>query len=243
MASNTKTVAFFGASTGVGLSALKHSLAAGLQCTALCRTPSKLETIFPAGSTPNLKIIKGDAHDIATVTECIRTEDGNIVDMIITTIGSRPVWYKMTLEDPECCRKGATVLLDAITQLRTQGATGHPHIVAFSTTGMSEFGRDYPLAMFPIYMWLLKAAHEDKKIMEDRFIASGESFTVLRGSILTDGETKKTVRVGIEDPKTGRESTAIGYTISREDSGRWITENLIVKKTKEYENKILMITT
>lgn len=243
MNSNTKAVAFFGASTGVGLSALKHSIAAGLQCTALCRTPSKLEAIFPAGSTSNLKIIEGDAHDITSVTECIRTEDGNLVDMIITTIGSRPIWYKMTLEDPDCCRKGAAVLLDAITQLRNQGATGHPYIVPFSTTGMSKFGRDYPLAMFPIYVWLLKAAHEDKKIMEDRFIASGETFTILRGSILTDGETKKTVRVGIEDPKAGRESTAIGYTISREDSGRWITENLILKKPQEYENKILMITT
>lgn len=243
MNSKTKTVAFFGASTGVGLAALKHSLTAGLQCTALCRTPSKLEAIFPPGSTPNLKIIKGDAHDITTVSQCIRTEDGNLVDMIITTIGSKPIWYKMTIEDPECCRKGASVLLESIAQLRSQGATGHPHIVPFSTTGMSRFGRDYPLAMFPIYVWLLKAAHEDKQIMEDRFIASGETFTILRGSILNDGETTKTVRVGIEDPKAGRESTAIGYFISREDSGRWITENLILKKTQEYENKILMITT
>ena len=35
MSSNTTTVAFFGASTGVGLSALKHSLAAGHHCIAL----------------------------------------------------------------------------------------------------------------------------------------------------------------------------------------------------------------
>lgn len=243
MTSNTKTVAFFGASGGVGLSALKHSLAAGLQCTALCRTPSKLEAIFPADSTPNLKIIKGDAHDITAVTECIRTSDDNLVDMIITTIGSRPIWYKMTLEDPECCRKGASVLVEAIAQLRSQGVTGRPYIVPFSTTGMSRFGRDYPLSLFPIYVWLLKAAHEDKQIMEDRFIASGETFTILRGSLLTDGETKKTVRVGIEDPKTGRESTAIGYFISREDSGRWIADHLILNKTQAYENKILMLTT
>lgn len=79
--------------------------------------------------------------------------------------------------------------------------------------------------------------------MEDRFIGSGENFTIVRASILNDGETKKTVRVGIEDPKTGRESTEIGYFISREDSGRWTAENLISKKTQKYENKILMITT
>ncbi|KAJ5153140.1 uncharacterized protein N7482_009618 [Penicillium canariense] len=243
MASTTKTVAFFGASTGVGFSALKHSLAAGLQCTALCRTPSKLESIFPADSTPNLTIIKGDAHDITAVSQCIRAEDGKLVDMIITTIGSRPIWYKMSIEDPECCRKGAAILIEAIAQLRSQGVTGNPHIVSFSTTGLSRFGRDYPIALFPIYAWLLHAAHADKRIMEDRFVASGEGFTIIRGSLLNDGETTKTVRVGIEDPKTGRESTAIGYFISREDAGRWIAENLILQKTEGYKNKILMITT
>lgn len=60
MGANSKTVAFFGASTGIGLSALKHTLAAGHNCIALCRTPSKLSAIFPPG-VPNLKIVEGNA--------------------------------------------------------------------------------------------------------------------------------------------------------------------------------------
>ncbi|EPS26815.1 hypothetical protein PDE_01754 [Penicillium oxalicum 114-2] len=243
MDSAPKTIAFFGASNGVGLAALQHSLAAGIQCTALCRTPSKLETIFPADSTPNLRIIQGNAHDIQAVSDCIRADDGNLVDMIITTLGSRPVMPTLRLEDPKCCRKGAATLTEAISQLRNQGAVGKPYIVLFSTTGISRYGRDYPLALFPIYGWLLKEAHTDKEITEQCIMESGEAFTIVRGSLLTNGETEKAVRVGIEDPQTGRESCAIGYFISREDSGRWVAENLIMKKPKEYENKILMITT
>ncbi|KAJ5692288.1 hypothetical protein N7462_001711 [Penicillium macrosclerotiorum] len=239
----TQTVAFFGASTGVGLAALKHSLEAGLQCIALCRTPAKLTAIFPEGSTPNLKIVKGDAHDITPVSECLRTKDGKLVDMIISTIGSKPVLSKLSVEDPECCRKGAAIMIEAISQLRASGVTGNPHIVSFSTTGLSRFGRDVPYLMIPLYHVALKVPHEDKRIMEDRFVESGVTFTIVRGSLLTNGETTNTVRVGIEDPKTGRESSAIGYTISREDSGKWITENLILQKNEKYTNKILMITT
>ena len=74
---------------------------------------------------------------------------------------------------------------------------------------------------------------------------SGEAYTMIRASLLVDGETNKEIRVGIEDPKTGRESSAIGYTISREDTGKWIANNLVLvpKPDRKYVNKIVMITT
>lgn len=237
-----KTIAFFGASTGVGLSALKHSLAAGHQCIALCRQPSKLEEIFPSGSTPNLEIIEGNAHDVNVVSKCLQTEDGKLVDIVCSTIGSRPLFHKLTVEDPECCRKGAATLLDALEHLEKNGTTGNPHIISFSTTGMSRFGRDVPYAMIPLYWLLLKVPHEDKRIMEDRFAESGRPFTIVRASLLVDGETSRAIRVGVEDPRAGRESNAIGYTISREDSGKWVAENLILRSDAEYLNKIVTIT-
>lgn len=244
MSTSTKTIAFFGASGGVGLAALKSSLAAGQQCIALCRTPSKLTSIFPPEQNPNLKIVKGDAHDLATVSECLRANEQStqLVDMVVTTIGSKPT-LTGGLEDPECCRKGAAILLEAISNLRDSGATGSPHIVMFSTTGISRFGRDYPLLLFPVYKWLLHVPHIDKRITEDRFVDSGLPFTIVRGSLLRTGETNKTVRVGVEDPKTGRESSAIGAFISREDAGKWVADKLILSKEKKYVNKLLMITT
>lgn len=240
---STKTIAFIGASTGVGLSALRHSLAAGYKCIAICRVPSKLSDIFPPESTPNLKIIEGNAHDIKVVSQCLNAGEGKLVDFIVSTIGSRPDWKKLSIEDPNCCRKAMATILEALAQLRNAGITGKPHIIPFSTTGMSQYGRDYPIALAFFYLVLLKVPHEDKHEMEAMLFNSGEPYTVVRGSLLTNGETTRTVRVGIEDHWTGRESEAIGYTITREDSGKWIVENLISQRDDKYNNKILMITT
>lgn len=242
MATHCKTVTFLGASTGVGLSTLKHTLAAGHRCIALCRIPSKLTTIFPPETTPNLQVIQGNAHDIAAVSKCLVAEKGKLVEEIISTIGGKFILSKMTIDDEEVCRKGMTTILEALAQLRSGGATGRPHIVVGSTTGMSRFGRDIPLAMIPMYHVILKVPHEDKKAMEDRLVESGEAYTIIRASLLVGGETSKEIRVGIEDPKTGRESKAIGYTISREDTGKWVADNLVLQLDGRYVNKIVMVT-
>ncbi|KAM0338169.1 hypothetical protein ACHAPU_011419 [Fusarium lateritium] len=240
--SSVKTVTFFGASTGVGLSALKHTLAAGSNCIALCRNAAKLEALVSTETHPNLRIIEGDAHDIKSVTSCLVKPDGSIVDEIVSTIGGKPIMHKLTIDDPNCCRVGMATLLAALAQIRDQGASGKPRITVFSTTGMSDYGRDYPLLLYPIYAIALKVPHEDKKIMETSLVDSGEDFTVVRASLLVDGETDTAVRVGVEDPKTGRESLEIGYTISREDSGRWLAENLLITKKPEFVNRIVSIT-
>ncbi|KAI1832634.1 hypothetical protein DTO006G1_1668 [Penicillium roqueforti] len=240
MTSKTKSVAFFGASTGVGLAALKRTLAADHKCIALCRDPSKLTTIFPSESTPNLKVIKGNAHDISAVSQCLQTDDGHIVDVIVSTIGAKP--RRMTVDDPDVCKKGAATILNALAQLRSAGITGTPHIIGCSTAGFSRFGRDVPIVMIPIYYLFVSVPGADKVVMEDRFAQSGESFTIIRASHLVDGESDKTIRVGIEDPKTGPECRAIGYTISREDAGRWLAENLVLKIDAKYLNKNVTIT-
>ena len=250
-----KTVAFLGASTGVGLSALKHTLAAGHHCIALCRNPSKLTTIFPSERTPNLRVIQGNAHDAAAVSQCLlaANEDGGeegsgsgrgrrLVDEIVSTIGGKFILSKLTIDDAHVCRKGMATLIDSLARLRSAGATGSPHIIVCSTTGMSRFGRDIPVAMMPLYHVLLKVPHEDKRAMEDRLVESGEAFTIVRASWLVDGESRREVRVGVEDPKTGRESKAIGYNISREDAGRWLAENLVLRIEGRYVDKIVMVT-
>ncbi|KAF4980440.1 hypothetical protein FZEAL_3556 [Fusarium zealandicum] len=235
-----KTVAFLGASTGVGLTALKHTLAAGHRCIALCRTPSKLADVLPSESNPNLHIVQGNARDVDAVSRCLKQESGTLVDEIVFTIGGKPILHKMTVDDPEVCRKGMSVLLESLAQLRLQGSLGRPLIVVCSTTGMSRFGRDVPLLMVPLYHVMLKVPHEDKTIMEDKLVGSGEDFTIVRASLLVDGESEKAIRVGVEDPKTGRESDAIGYTISREDVGKWIAGNLLLKRDPSQAERSMM---
>lgn len=230
-------IAFLGASTGVGLGALKHSLEAGHQCVALCREPKKLDNL----KAHNLKIVKGNAHDLDIVSQLIVAPDGTFVDEIITTIGGKFSTSTMGIDQPQVCEMGMDTLIAAITSLRKQGVAGAPHIIACSSTGVSKFGRDLPLLMVPLYM-ALKGPHADKVKMEDKLVASGEKFTVIRASLLTDGESEKVIRVGIEDPKTGFESKAIGYTISREDAGKWVARNLVQDMNVAYLNKMVVIT-
>ncbi|RGP79435.1 transcription factor [Fusarium longipes] len=239
--SGSKTVAFFGASTGIGLSALKETLAAGHHCIALCRVPPKLETLHT--EYPNLlRIVEGNAHDSKAVSSCLVKDDGSLVDEILFSIGGKPVPLKMTIDDPTVCQVGINVVLESITQLRSKGATGKPLVIALSTTGTSSFGRDYPFALSLIYGVFLKVPRDDKIAMEEKLAASGEDFCVVRASLLVNGKSETAIRVGIEDPKTGRQSQEIGYTISREDAGRWIAKNLILQRNGEYVNKIASIT-
>ncbi len=217
------TIAFFGASGGCGLAALKRCLDAGHTCIALCRYPEKLTTALSGKA--NLVIVQGNAHSVDDVAKCL-TRPGQpqqLVDAVCSTIGSGFDLKKMTFADPEVCEKGIDALLAALKRLREAGAAGATRLVVISSTGISQHARDVPLAMLPMYRLMLKIPHADKKLMEERLVASDEVYAIVRPSFLTDGASDKTVRAGIEDPRTGVESKAVGYTISRQDTaGGWL---------------------
>lgn len=240
--SSPKTIAFFGATGGCGLSLLKRSLSAGHTCIALCRTPSKLSAHFPSAPA-NLIIKAGNAHDLASVAACLTVPDSpnRLVDAVSFSIGGAPDLRHLSIDDPDVCKKGMKTLLEALKNLREEGKVGRPLLSVISTTGISKHGRDVPLAFIPLYHVLLKAPHEDKKVMEAAVFASGERFVVIRPSLLVDGEQpEKPVRVGVEDPESGWEKTEIGYTISREDVGRWIWEEVF--EGEGFEGKAVTIT-
>lgn len=220
-----KTLLFLGATGGVGLSTLRRSLLAGHVCIALVRTPSRLTALLSTlASSPNLHLIPGNAHS-PTLTQAL-VKDGKVVDMVITSIGGKPDFKTMSIDDPTVCEVGMRTLLQALATVRKGEGV---RIVVLSTTGITELGRDVPLLFVPLYHVLLKNPHKDKKVLEDLVSRSGESFTIVRPSLLTDGrEDGGVVRVGVEDVlgKTV-ESKAVGYTISREDVGKWIFENCV----------------
>ncbi|KAI0017304.1 NAD(P)-binding protein [Xylariomycetidae sp. FL0641] len=266
-----QTVAFLGASTGIGLAALQRTLASGAACVALCRTPSKLTAVLPPSAHPNLTVLEGNAHDAAAVARLLRspTRPGGLVDAVVTTIGPTPQGVSLggiRLDDAHTCRRGMATLLAAIATLRAEAEAEEeeggpsagssppppPRITAVSSTGLSRFGRDVPLPVYPVYAWLLKGPHEDKRGMEEALVAAAAEgpqavpFTLVRPAWLTgDGKGKaatgKPVRVGVEDPKAGVEAKSIGYSISREDAGRWIAEQLVLAKEPRYLNKVVSI--
>ena len=80
--------------------------------------------------------------------------------------------------------------------------------------------------------------------MEEEIVKSEERFVMVRPSFLTTGPAKpeKVLQVGIEDPKKGIEKKAVGYTISKEDVGRWMFEEILLKhKSNQYEGKAVSI--
>ncbi|XXH04487.1 hypothetical protein Hte_010903 [Hypoxylon texense] len=266
-----KTVAFLGASTGIGLAALTRALAAGHTCVALCRKPSKLTDRFPADRHPNLHVVEGNAHDVAAVSRCLyvpssssssssssvegqgQGQPGQLVDAIVSSIGGAFVFSRMTLDDPQVCEKGARTLLEAIAKVRRQenssgNPTWKPRVVVVSSTGLAKAGRDYPLAMTPMYKFMLKVPHADKVLMEKAVVdgaavgtgaGSGHTYTytIVRPSLLVDDAApKREVRVGVDD------DFVVGYTISRDDTGRWIYENLLRGDEGKYENRVATVT-
>ncbi|OLN85838.1 hypothetical protein CCHL11_09947 [Colletotrichum chlorophyti] len=229
---SAKTILFLGATGGCGLSALRRSLDAGFTCIALCRTPTKLTTVLSPETYPNLRVEQGNAHDAEFISRHLTSphDATRFVDAVVSSIGAWFELRKMNLEDVNVCEKGMTVLLGSIKKLRSEkNITGNPRVVGLSSTGISKSGRDTPLLIYPLYKFLLHTPHEDKRRMEDLLVGSDEAWTVVRASFLTNGDEQPSgkVRTGVEDPIKGVEELAIGYTISREDVGKWIFENIL----------------
>lgn len=112
-----------------------------------------------------------------------------------------------------------------------------PLILVFSTTGISSGPRDVPLAFYPLYKVLLANPHKDKTAMEktltDAMVDPAEAwirgFVIVRASLLTNGPAlgKSKLRVGSE------KKPAVGYTVSREDVGQWVFENIIQDESRD----------
>jgi hypothetical protein len=123
-----------------------------------------------------------------------------------------------------------------------------PRLVFLSTTGISDAGRDIPLAMVPLYHWVLFTPHKDKKRMEELVVECERRWVLVRPSLLVDMRQKgpEFVRVGIEVPGVAIEKRVekkeVGYTITRADVGCWIYEECIKGDGGKWEGKMVSIT-
>jgi nucleoside-diphosphate-sugar epimerase len=172
-ATTKPTVAIFGATGGTGLSVLKNCLAAGHAVNVLARTPSKLTSL--SSQYPNLHIIQGDIHSIPSVKETLLTPSSTanrneraVVDVVVSGIGMvlQRKGIHFTSADTSICETGTHNILAALSELESSSLapvipTGGPKLVLLSTTGISSKSRDVPIAMLPLYHWLLAVPHAD----------------------------------------------------------------------------------
>lgn len=200
----------------------------------MARTPSKLHNLLQQLNVPEsaiakyLTVTEGDIYDHEAVQKTLYL-DGRPVDLIVSGLGGKPRFeygIKATLDNPTICQDGVRTILSA-----ARSCPQKPRIVIISTTGLSDT-RDVPLLMLPLYHWLLKVPHEDKKVMEklvetemqkpeeERAI---DGYLMVRPSLLVNGDGD-----GLSKIKTGTdEKPAVGYYISRRDVGLWIFERII----------------
>lgn len=197
-------------------------------------------------------------------------DQDDLVDIILSGLGSVPVLNGLnplrpiTIADPTICQDGMKAIFDALHRVQTDGKAKKPLLIAISTTGVSSRGRDVPLAMTPLYHWLLAAPHEDKKAMEmvvvDAMTSPSSSaqspaptvptgirgYVIIRPSLLTDGQMRgrEKVRAGweVENKTEEKPSPAVGYTISRADVGNWIYEELIGKDGDGWVGRMVTLT-
>lgn len=169
-------------------------------------------------------------------------------DIIVSGIGGKLLFsnpLSPTLDNPTICQDAMRTIITAVDEVNSSsGIEKRPLVITLSTTGISDVQRDLPIAMIPMYHWMLKVPHEDKKVME-RVILDSEKdvlggYVIVRPSLLTDGASVgdlSKIRVGVET------SPAVGYTISREDVGRWVFEYLVKKgRESQYVGEAVTIT-
>ncbi|KAH8594356.1 hypothetical protein B0O99DRAFT_624811 [Bisporella sp. PMI_857] len=243
-----KTLALFGATGGCCSALLKVALEAGYTVNALVRTPAKLAAL--SEKHPNLHLIQGDIASLPAIRDTL-ISNGRVVDIVVSGLGMvmKRQGLKFTSDQPHICEEATKAIFDVLAAIEkektVQVPAGGPVFVLLSTTGISEHGRDIPIAMIPLYHWMLPVPHEDKKKMEALAITSGRRYVLIRPSLLMDGKAKgvSALRVGAELPgQKGDATSTIGYTISREDVGAWIFGECVKGNSQKWEGKIVALT-
>ncbi|KAK3723777.1 hypothetical protein LTR37_001658 [Vermiconidia calcicola] len=234
-------LAFFGATGGCAGTCLAAALEAGHTCTALARTPSKLEaTVLDRGASAdaissNLTIIHGDVRDLPSVQRTIAD-----ADLIISGVGAYPR-FQLSLrtpllsDDSTICADATSTILKACQSLPPPASGKRkPTLNIISTAGVQEQGkpRALPLAYLPWYGWLLADPLADKIVMEDIVLAHMElpedqrgidGYVMVKPSILTDGRGKN-----VEDVRAGQsDCPPVGYSVDRDLVGLWMLRRLV----------------
>ena len=180
----------------------------------------------------NLQIITGDVTNIEDVKSVLQYQSQQ-APIIFSGIGMR--FNDKHGVDKEICQKGTKVILSAVDSIYHDIK---PFCVFVSTIGTGLGDRDIPLVYIPLYHTLLKIPLTDKAGMERLIrdaVADGRisGFCMPRPTLFATGEARGVlkIRAGIDDKQE------IGYTISREDVGRWMYEELVVGDRTKWTNK------
>jgi len=192
----------FGATGKTGLEILKQSLAKGDVVTAFVRDPLKLEV-----ENENLKVVKGDIFEAASVGQAIQGQDA-----VVCALGSSEL-RKTTVR-----AEGTKSIIQGMKENKVK------RLIIISAMGVGESWDTLSGINKFFFATLLKSSREDHEAQEAAVKESGLDWTIIRPSGLVD-----TPRTGIYD--AGENIPAKTSKIARAD-----VADLILKELEQNAN-------
>lgn len=178
-------IALFGATGGTGRQVLAQALEQGHRVTALARDPSKLDP------RDGLTTIGGDVLDPTAVASCVQGADA-----VICVLGSHG------RQEPIEAR-GTERILAAMRE------AGVRRLVVVSSLGVGDSRTQIPWALRLVMDLMLKRILAAKAEQEQRVMASGLDWIIVRPGGLTDGPCTGAYRFGTDPAlKSGRVTRA-----------------------------------
>jgi len=177
---NRLRVLVIGATGGTGRQLVQQALDQGHQVTAFVRHPSKLQI-----EHANLRIVKGDVLDFASVEEAMRGQSA-----VLCALGHKRFFYPNRIQSTGMRNILGAMKTCDVPRLICETALGIGNSVG--RLGLPHTFFILPLIL-PFYMW-------DKLRQEQLIIASDRDWVIVRPGVLTNGDARGTYRHG---PKVG----------------------------------------
>lgn len=205
---NSRTIALFGGTRGVGLECLKILIKAGnYKVNVLARNPKVLEEFIK--DSKDVNVIKGDVMNENNVEEVLKDSE-----VVINCLGSTGL-----SDNLDICSKGTEVILRVMKKLKIK------KILTCSSLGVGD-SYDQCSYMTRLVIWgILSKVIADKDIQENMIKKSGLDFIIVRPPRLMDWGFTGKYRIGYD---------ISGGKVSRSDVADWIIKNLF---SDEFLNK------
>lgn len=195
-------IAVFGSTGNTGRQLVKQALDNGYKVTAFARSPEKIDQ-----KHINLQVVKGDVLDLTSVERAIEGQDA-----VFCALGLPNIMDKSKLRT-----KGTKNIIDAMKK------TAVKRLVCLSSFGVGDSYQSLPLHykyfIAPLFM---RALYDDHNRQENAITESLLDWTVVRPSILYDGDfTGCYQHALIVDRKTAK------MKISRADTADFMLKQLV----------------
>lgn len=178
-------LAVFGATARSGRVIVRQALDAGFEVTGLARSPQKL-----AIEHPRLKLVKGDARDVESLTRAL---DGD--EVVICMIG-----YPTPKDPMQEVGEVDLYTVMARNLIAAMRARGNQRLIMASSTGVEKsVGRDAPApaSSNPTDMWRFNARYlyADMADMERLLLDSGLETIILRPGFMVEEPARNNLKV------------------------------------------------